>query len=135
MAETGTPTDVHDVTSQWLQIARAVARGLLSPKDAVARLRGLAEEHPGDRDWLDEEIDIIQRQFALDVVESVRDGQEGYWDELRLVIRALLDERLDNDQALELLKLIDLNHPEHAEHTARLIDGIAESPLRQGIDS
>jgi len=132
MAKTETPTDVQDVTSQWLEIANAVAQGRLSPENGVARLQGLAENHPEDRDWLDEEIDIIRRQFALDVIESVRAGREGYWPKLRLVIGALLDERLDHDQALELLKLIDLDHPEHAEHTARLIDGIADSPLRQG---
>jgi hypothetical protein len=131
MAETETPTDVDDVTLQWLQIANAVAWGRLSPEEGVAELKGLAEAHPGNRDWLNEEIDIIERQFALDVVKSVRGGREGYWDKLRLVIRALLDERLDHDQALQLLKLIDLDHPEHAAHTARLVDGIAASPLRR----
>jgi hypothetical protein len=131
MAETETPTDVEDVTLQWLKIANAVAWGRLSPEEGVAELSGLADAHPANRDWLDEEIEIIERQFALDVVRSVRGGQEGYWDKLRLVIRALLDERLDHDQALKLLKLIDLNHPEYSAHTARLIDGIAASPLRQ----
>jgi hypothetical protein len=135
MAETGSSTDVQDVTSQWLQIANAVAWGRLTPEQGVARLRGLAEHHPGDRAWLDEEIDIIERQFALDVVESVREGRDGYWDKLRLVIRALLDERLDHDQTLGLLELIDLDHPEYSEHTARLIVGISDSPLRQDTDS
>ena len=131
MTETETPADVQDVTVQWMQIANAVAHGQLTPEDGVSRLCALAEESPDDREWLDEEIDIIRRNFALDVVESVRGGQGSYWEKLRLVIEALLNDRLDHDRALILLRVIDKDHPEHAEHTARLVDGIADSPMRQ----
>ena len=130
MTETETPADVQDVTVQWMRIANAVARGQITPEDGVSRLSALAEESPEDREWLDEEIDIIRRNFALDVVESVRGGQGSYWDKLRLVIEALLNDHLDHDRALTLLRVIDKDHPEHAEHTARLIDGIADSPMR-----
>ena len=73
---------------------------------------------------------MIRQQFGLNVAESIREGQGSYWEKLRSVIEALLDERLDHDRALELLKLIDADHPEHAEQTARLMSGIADSPLR-----
>jgi hypothetical protein len=134
MAETGIPTDVQDVTHHWMRIANALARGQLAPEDGVARLRTLAEEYPEDREWLDEEIEIIRRQFALDVIESVQGGQGSYWEKLRLVIQALLSERLDHDRALELLKSIDAGYPEHAAHTAKLIEGISQSPLRRYLE-
>lgn len=131
MAETETPTDVEEVTFKWMQIANAVAQGRLVPEQGIAKLQALAEAHPADNDWLQDEIETIRRQFGLDVAERIRDGQGNYWDKLRSVIDALLDDRLDHDRALELLTAIDAQHPEHAEQTAKLISGIADSPLRQ----
>ena len=77
----------------------------------------------------------LRRQFGLDVAERVNDGQYAYWDKLRLVIEALLDERLDHDRALALLQAIDAQHPEHSAETSKLLDGIADSPLRQLLKS
>jgi hypothetical protein len=135
MPKTGTPAGVQDVTVQWMQITGAVAHGRLSPEDGVAKLQALADAYPKERDWLEEEIKTIRWQFALDVAEQVREHRGSYWDRLRMVIQALLEERLDHNRALLLLKIIDADHPEHAEHTARLIDGIAESPMRQSLDT
>lgn len=137
MAESGSQTDVgvEQVTVQWLQIANGVARGRLAPEEGVARLEALAEAHPEDREWLEDEVEMIRRHFGLDVAESVRKGEGSYWDKLRRVIDALLDERLDHERALELLALIDSQHPEHAEETFKLISGIKESPLRRILDT
>jgi hypothetical protein len=135
MAEEETSADAHEVTFQWIQIAQAVARGRLAPEEGVARLRALADEYPADRDWLWDEIETIRRQFALDVAEDICNGQGSYWDKMGSIMQALLDERLDHERALELLWLIDADHPEHAEQTARLIDGIANSPLRRLLET
>lgn len=126
--------DVEPVTVQWLQIASGVARGRLAPAEGAARLEALAEAHPDDREWLEDEIEMIRRYFALDVAESICNGEGSYWDKLRRVIAALLDERLDHDRALELLTLIDTQHPEQTEETFRLISGIQKSPLRRLLD-
>jgi hypothetical protein len=126
--------DVEQVTVQWLRIANGVARGRLTPEEGAARLEALAEAHPEDREWLEDEVEMIRRYFALDVAESIRGGEGSYWDKLRQVIDALLDERLDHDRALELLTLIDNQHPEQTEETFRLISGIQESPLRRLLD-
>ena len=127
--------DPEGVVFEWMRITQAVARGRLAPDEGVARLRTLAEAHPADRCWLQDEIETIRRQFGLDVTQSVHSGPGSYWDKLRAVIEALLDERLDHDTALELLQRIQTDHPEHAEQIARLIEGIAASPLRQLLDS
>ncbi len=134
MAEAETPTDVQEVAFKWMQIANAVAQGRLTPEDGVNRLEALAEENPEDRDWLRDEIETIRQQFGLDVADSIRSGEGSYWDKLGSVMQALLDERLDHERALELLRLIDADHPEYAEQTAKLIDGIADSPLRRYLD-
>ena len=136
MAESEAPKDVHGVTFEWMQITQAVARGRLAPEEGVSKLQALAETNPADRDWLQAEIETIRQQFGLNVAKRVRDDQGSYWEKLRSVIEALLDERLDHDRALDLLKLIDADHPEHAEQTARLMSGIADSPLRRflGMD-
>lgn len=134
MAEAETPTDVEEVTFQWIQIANAVAQGRLTPEEGVAGLQALAEQYPADRDWLQDEIETIRQQFALDVADSIRDSQSSYWDKLGAVMQALLDERLDHKRALELLGIIDADHPEHSGQTAKLIDGIADSPLRRYLE-
>ena len=134
MAEAETPTDVQGITFKWMQIAQAVARGRLASEEGVIMLQALAEAHPADRDWLQDEIETIRRQFGLDVAKSIRDGQGSYWEKLHSVIDALLDERLDHQRALELLRLIDADHPEHTEQTARLVSDIADSPLRQFLE-
>jgi hypothetical protein len=137
MAESGSQTDVEveQVTVQWWQIANGVARGRLAPEEGVARLEALVEAHPEDREWLEDEVQMIRRHFGLDVAESVRKGEGSYWDKLRRVIDALLGERLDHERALELFTLIDTQHPEHAEETFKLISGIKESPLRRILDT
>lgn len=136
MAETELPTDVQEITFQWLQIANGVAKGRLAPEEGVTMLKRLAEEaHPEDREWLQDEIETIRRQFGLDVAEQIQDGQGDYWDKLRLVIEALLDERLDHERALALLGAIDAQHPEQTEQTTKLIAGIADSPLRRLLRS
>lgn len=134
MAEEEASPDVQEVTFKWMQIAQAIARGRMSPEDGVARLNALAEAHPKDRDWLTDEADTIRRHFGLDVAESIRAGQGNYWDKLRSLVDALLDERMDHERALELLHLINSDHPEHTEQTSKLINGIADSPLRQILD-
>ena len=131
MAESEAPKDLQGVTFEWMQITQAVAQGRLAPDEGVARLKVLADANPADRGWLQDEIETIQQQFGLNVAEIVRDDQSSYWEKLRSVIDALLDERLDHDRALDLLKLIDAAHPEHSEHTTRLVSGIADSPLRR----
>lgn len=137
MAESASQTDVEveQVTVQWLQIANGVARGRLAPEEGAARLAALAEAHPEDREWLEDEVEMIRRHFGLDVAEIVRKGEGSYWDKLRRVIDALLDDRLDHERALELLTLIDSQHPEHTEETFKLISGIGESPLRRILDT
>ena len=136
MAETEKAAgDPEGVVFEWMRITQAVARGRLVPEEGVARLQALAEAHSADRCWLQDEIETIRRQFALDVTQSVHSGQGGYWDKLRAVIGALLDERLDHGRALELLQRIQTDHPEHAGQVAQLIDGIATSPLRELLDS
>jgi len=136
MSETELPTDVQEITFQWLQIANGVAKGRLAPEEGVAMLRRLAEEAlPEDREWLQDEIDTIRRQFGLDVTEQVGEGRGDYWEKLHLVLEALLDERLDHERALALLGAIDAQHPEQTEQTAKLIAGIADSPLRKLLNS
>jgi hypothetical protein len=127
--------DVEQVTVQWLQIANGVARGRLAPEEGAARLAALAEAHPEDREWLEDEVEMIRRYFALDVAERIHNGEGSYWDKLRQVVDALLDERLDHNRALELLTLIDAQHPEQTEETFKLISGIQESPLRRMLDT
>jgi hypothetical protein len=134
MTEEETPTDVQDTAFKWLKIANAVARGRLAPEEGVARLEALAEAHPADRDWLQDEIDTVRRQFGLDVADSIRCGRGSYWDKVGSVMQALLDDRLDPERALQLLRLIDVAHPEQTEQTTKLIDGIAESPLRRYLE-
>jgi hypothetical protein len=135
MAEAETSTEVQDVAFKWMQIAKAVARGGMEPEEGIEELEALAEAHPTDRQWLLDEIETIRVQFGLDVTESIRDDRGTYWDKLGAVMQALLDERLDHKRALELLRHIDARHPEHKEQTAKLVDGIAESPLRRYLDS
>jgi hypothetical protein len=137
MAESASQTEVEveQVTVQWLQIANGVARGRLAPEEGAARLAALAQAHPEDREWLEDEVEMIRRHFGLDVAEFVRKGEDGYWTKLRRVIDALLDDRLDHERALELLRLIDSQHPEHTEETFKLISGISESPLRRILDT
>jgi hypothetical protein len=135
MAEADTPTDIEEITFQWIQVARAVARGRLTPEEGISRLQALADEHPADRDWLQDEIETIRQQFGLDVAESIRGGQGSYWDQIGALMEALLDERLDHERALELLRVIDAGHPEHSDQTAKLIEGIAASPLRRYLDT
>jgi len=135
MAETEIPADVRTVTLQWMQIANGVARGQLAPEQGVALLQALAEAHPADGPWLQDEIETIRRQFGLDVSERIHAGQGSYWDKLRSVLDALLDERMDHERALSLLALIDAQHPEQTEQTTKLITGIENSPLRQLFDS
>jgi thioesterase domain-containing protein len=134
MAEAENQTEVREVVFEWLQIASGVAQGLLAPEEGVAMLQALAEAHPADRDWLQEEVGTIRHQFGLDIADLIRNGESSYWDKLRLVIKALLDERMDHELALALLRTIDAQHPEHAEQTAALINGIENSPLRRLLD-
>jgi hypothetical protein len=131
MAEAELPVDVQEITFQWMQIASGVAQGRLAPEQGVTLLQALAEAHPEDREWLQDEIETIRRQFGLDVAERISAGRGAYWEKLRLVIEALLDERLDHERALALLQAIDAQHPEHTAETSKLLDGIADSPLRQ----
>ncbi len=131
MAETEVSADAEGITFEWIQIANAVAQGRLTPEEGVSKLQALAEAHPADREWLQDEMETIRRQFGLDVVQSIRDDQGDYWDKTLSVINALLDERLDHERALELLTLINTKHPEHAENTNRLIRGLKDSPMRR----
>lgn len=131
MAGVEEQTDVQVVAFEWMRIASGVAQGVLAPEEGVAGLLALAELHPADRDWLREEAEMIQRQFGLDVAARVHAGEGSYWSKLRCVIDALLDERLDFDRALTLLRTIDAQHPEQTAQTAVLIDGIENSPLYQ----
>jgi hypothetical protein len=131
MAEAETPTEVAEVTFQWMQIANAVAQGRLTPEEGITGLQALADAHPADRSWLEDEIETIWRQFGLDVARRIRSGQGNYWDKLRSVLDALLGDRLEHDRALELLMAIDAQHPEHTQQTGKLIRGIADSPLRR----
>ena len=131
MAEAETPAGEQTVTSEWMRIGSRVAEGLLTPEDGIAALQALAEAHPDDRDWLQEEVEMIQHRFGLDIVARICAGSDGYWDKLLSVIEALLDERLDHKRALALLETIDTQHPEHAENTAALKSDIENSPLRQ----
>jgi len=126
--------ETQDVAVQWFQIAKGVAQGQLTPEEGIAGLHALAEAYPTDRDWLQEEIETIWRQFGLDVAEHVRAGYGSYWEKIRQVVTALLDERLDHARALELLALIDAQHPEHTAQTAHLVKGIRESPLRHYLE-
>ncbi len=123
--------EVQKAAFEWLQIASGVAQGLLAPEEGVSGLQALAEAFPADRDWLQEEIETIRRQFGLDVAARICDGQDSYWAKVRSLVDALLDDRMDYDRALTLLRTIDAQHPEHAEQTATLIDGIENSPLYQ----
>jgi hypothetical protein len=133
MTEAEIPIEVEEITSKWMHIANAVAYGRLDPEEGVARLQDLAQANPADRDWLQDEIETIRRQFGLDVAERIHKGQGDYWDQLRAVIDALLDDRLDHDRALSLLEFIDAQHPEHTDNTQRLISGVANSPLRRMV--
>lgn len=131
MAKAKTPDDMEGITFKWMQIANAVAQGRMAPEEGMAKLQALATAHPDDRDWLEEEAETIRRQFGLDVAERIYAGHGSYWDKLRAVINALLDDRLDHERALELLASIDSQHPEHNDQTARLVSGISDSPLRR----
>ncbi len=126
--------ETQDVAVQWFQIAKGVAQGQLTPEEGIAGLQALAEAYPADHDWLQEEIETIWRQFGLDVAERIREAQTGYWEKIRQIVMALLDERLDHARALELLSLISAQHPEHAAQTARLVQGIQDSPLRHYLE-
>lgn len=127
-------TEEIEVTLQWMQIASGVAQGLIAPEEGVAMLKALVETHPADRDWLQEEIATIRYQFGLDIADQIRDGGSSYWDKLLLVVEGILDERLVHTRALELLALIDTQHPEHAEGTSTLISDIEDSPLRRFLE-
>jgi hypothetical protein len=131
MAGKETQIGLQDVTLEWIRIASAVAEGLLAPEDGAVMLQALAEAHPADYEWLREEVETIRHHFGLDIVEYVRHGQGSYWTKLRLVITGLLDERLDHAHALELLRALNAQHPEHTEQTTVLIEGIENSPLYQ----
>jgi hypothetical protein len=123
--------EIQEVTLEWIRIASAVAEGLLGPEDGAVMLQALAEAHPADYDWLLEEVETIRRQFGLDIADYVHNGQGSYWAKLRLVVTGLLDERLDHEHALELLRVIDGQHPEQTKQTTVLIEGIENSPLYQ----
>jgi hypothetical protein len=127
-------SDDQELTVKWMQIANAVAHGRLMPEEGIAELEALAESHPVDREWLRDEIETIRRQFGLDVTDHVERDLVGYWEKMRLVIDALLDDRLDHERALRLLKSIDAQHPEQAQQTERLIAGLAESPMRRAMN-
>ncbi len=135
MAESNSPIGAEGITFQWIRIANAVAQGRITPEEGVAQLQVLAKEHPEDQEWLQDEIETIQQQFGLDVVNSVREGQGSYWDKVGAVMQALLQERLDHIRALELLRIIDADHPEHTEQTTSLIDDIGNSPLRWYLET
>ncbi len=126
-----TRIEIQEVTLEWIRIASEVAQGMLGPEDGAAMLQALAEAHPADYDWLQEEVETIRHQFGLDIVDYVHHSQSSYWDKLRAVIMGLLDERLDHMHALALLREIDTRHPEQAEQTSALIEGIEDSPLYQ----
>lgn len=123
------------VAMQWFQIAKGVAQGQLTPEEGVAALHALAMSFPDDRDWLQEEIETIRWQFGLDVAEAIQEGRGSYWEKIRLILTALLDERLDHARALHLLSLVAEQHPDQAEQTARLIEGLDNSPLRHLLDA
>ncbi len=126
-----TRIEIQEVTLEWIRIASAVAEGLLGPEDGAVMLQALAEAHPADYDWLQEEVETIRHQFGLDIVDHIHHGQGSYWAKLRLVVTGLLDERLDHEHALELLRSIDAQYPEQTEQTTLLIEGIENSPLYQ----
>ena len=130
MAREKTHTEVQ-VTLEWIQIASGVAQGLLDPQEGAAMLQALAEAHPAEHAWLQEEVETIRHQFGLDIVDYVHHSQGSYWDKLRSVVMGLLDERLDHAHAIALLKEIDAQHPEQTEQTSALIEGIEDSPLYQ----
>jgi hypothetical protein len=125
---------IQEATFEWLQIVSGVAQGLLAPEEGITMLQALAEAHPADRDWLLEEAETIRRQFGLDVADRIRAGEGGYWDKLLSVVEALLDERMEHERALELLALIDEQHPEHTEQTNALLSDIEDSPLRRFLE-
>lgn len=131
MAREKTQIEVQEVTFEWIQIASGVAQGLLEPEEGAAMLQALAEAHPADYEWLQEEVETIRHQFGLDIADYVHHGQGSYWDKLRVVIMGLLDERLDHKNALALLRTIDAQHPAQTEQTTALIEGIESSPLYQ----
>jgi hypothetical protein len=135
MAGAETQTEVREVAFEWLRIASGVAQGLYAPEEGIAMLQALAQAHPADREWLQEEAETIRHQFGLDVADRIQAGAGSYWDKLCSVIDALLDERLDHGHALALLRTLDDQHPEHAEQIAALIDGIENSPMRQYLDT
>ncbi len=134
MAGAETQTGVQEVAFEWLRIASGVAQGLYAPDEGVAMLQALAQAHPAERAWLQEEAETIRHQFGLDVADLFQPGVGSYWDKLCSVIDALLDERLDHGRALALLRTLEDQHPEHAEQTAALIDGIEHSPMRQYLE-
>jgi hypothetical protein len=134
MTDTEDPTDADDAAFLWMQVANHVARGRFTPEEGVARLQGLVKTHPEDREWLLEEIETIRQQFGLDVADVVHDSQASYWEKLRAVIEALLEERLDHERSLELLERIADQHPEHLERTRTLINDIGNSELRRYLD-
>lgn len=134
MSEPHTPTEVQNVVVQWFQIARGVAQGQLTPEEGVAGLQALIELYPEDRDWLQEEVETIWRQFGLDVVDYIQTGQGTYWEKVRRIVTALIDERLEHSRALALLEQLDAQHPEFHDNTTRLIEGIGTSPLRRLLD-
>jgi hypothetical protein len=131
MAEAENSAGEQTVTSEWMRIGSSVAEGVLTPQDGIAALQALAEAHPDDRDWLQEEMEMIRHRFGLDIADLICDGTGGYWDKLLSVIEALLDERLDHKLALALLETINTQHPEYAEDTTALKSDIENSPLRQ----
>jgi hypothetical protein len=131
MAGQKTQTEVQQVTLEWLRIASGVAQGLLEPEEGAAMIQALAEAHPADYEWLQEEAETIRHQFGLDIADYVYHGQGSYWEKLRAVINGLLDERLDHEHTLTLLREIDARYPEHTRQTGALIEGIENSPLYQ----
>jgi hypothetical protein len=126
--------EIQEVAFEWLRIASGVAQGLLAPEEGVVMLQALAEACPADCDWLREEIQTMRRQFGLDVADAIRNKQGSYWDKLLSVVETLLDERIDHARALELLAVIDEQHPEHTEQTLALISDIVDSPLYQFLE-
>jgi hypothetical protein len=131
MAQEETQTVIQEVAFEWLRIASGVAQGLLAPEEGVVMLQALADACPADCDWLQEEIKTLRYQFGLDIADAIRNKQGSYWDKLLSVVEALLDERIDHAHALELLAVIDDQHPEHTQQTTTLISDIVDSPLRQ----
>jgi len=134
MGEMDISIKAQDVAIQWFQIAKGVAQGQLTPEEGVGGLRTLADAFPQDSDWLYEEIETIRHQFGLDVIERIQADEGVYWEKIRWVVTALLDERLDHARTLTLLSLINTQHPEHDEKTARLMQGLQDSPLRHYLD-